>query len=267
MENLLGSFVRKGRQKEINYERYTEFYRLVTESTDFNDEEREYILQPNGLDSDNPVDGTLSCCFHNLPPQESREDRLERLIALKEMSGERYKGLLLFQDWPTGVERPERTNAITPEIAKALPQGITIGREFFRDRIPDYDRPHDVPGYQTVIIPLYSKKECPKLVGAILNSYYKGRKVPDRTELDKIRWITMHICALHMMHPKRDAHGRVHLKWLLNEWLQEEGFSPIIHPGKPHEFRGNKTLDGLVEYILIGMHDFINVANKYKVAS
>jgi len=231
----------------MDYERYTFLHQLATE---YQPDQLEVIRQPNGLVEEG---NTRNYTFHALLTLTSREARLERLVALKEMSGERYNNLPLFQYWPTDVEQSP-PQGITLERAKAaLPEAISIGHRY---------EPY---GPNCIVIsPLYSKKESPKLVNAILKSYYMGREVPDQTPFDRLREIARHIRAVHTMHPKRDGNGRTNLKGLLNMWLEEEGFSPIISPVKPAAFRGDRTLNGLVEDILTGMHDFIKVVDTCK---
>jgi hypothetical protein len=50
----------------------------------------------------------------------------------------------------------------------------------------------------------------------------------------------------------------------LYKFLQEEGFSPAILPNGTKDWCGEKMLDGFVEEILLGMHEFIKQARQGK---
>jgi hypothetical protein len=51
----------------------------------------------------------------------------------------------------------------------------------------------------------------------------------------------------------------------MNYLLKKEGFCPAILPNGPEVFGGTKTLDGLVEDMLLGMHEFIKVVKQHKL--
>jgi len=112
------------------------------------------------------------------------------------------------------------------------------------------------------MIPSYLKDEGQKHVNSILESYYQGREKPSQTDYQRLREIARTIRALHVIHTKYDANSRTNIFGLMNKWLIEEVFSPTILPYGKGVFYGEKTIDGLVEDMLIGMHLFMREVEK-----
>ena len=174
----------------------------------------------------------------------------ERIAALQEMQDERINGLPLFQNWQS-ARVDSGIQVLYDGIVKSPPQAITVGW------VDHGCQPSEGEAGWITMVPAYRKEEGPRHVNAILESYYQRRERPNQTEYQRLREIARTVRALHVMHPKVDGNGRTNIFGLMNKWLIEEGFCPAILPNGPGVFGGKKTLDGLVEDMLGGMHSFI----------
>lgn len=92
-------------------------------------------------------------------------------------------------------------------------------------------------------------------VNAALTRYYQERAVA-ATNQAKLEAIVRVIRALHVIHAFRDANGRLHIMLMLNRFLTEEGFSPVILRNNPEMFGGSYAIAELVQEVLNGMTDF-----------
>jgi hypothetical protein len=147
-----------------------------------------------------------------------------------------------------------------------IPKGITMGLVL-------HDHPFISPanGYlkqlktgSIFMVNAYLQDEGPQHVNAILESYYEGRKIPNQTQYQRLKEIARATRALHVLHPKGDGNGRTNIFGFMNKCLIEEGFCPAILPNGPEVFGGMKTLDGLVEDMLVGIHSYIKEVNRHK---
>src|SRR5579872_351392 len=105
--------------------------------------------------------------------------------------------------------------------------------------------------------PLYSDEEGPQHIDAIFESYYDRKTKPSQTKYERLQEIARVVRNIAVVHQKVDAIGRTTVFGLMNKLLIEEGFCPVILPESQSIFGGRKTIDGLVEAMLIGMHSFI----------
>lgn len=239
-------------QKPLDYGGYTHLHELATQYV-VPSLERDRMRRPNGLG-----DKTWVPARYHLPPiPENGPERQERLAALEEMYNERINGISLFVKNPYfGVEQQKWLAEIRPwGVSKLiqkgkLPQGITMGTIQNSGEIS--------------IEPCYSESEGPQHITAILESYYEGRKTANQTPYHRLREIARTTRALHVTHQKHDGNGRTNVYGFVNKSLLEEGFSPTILPSGPGVFGGKKTLDGLVEDILIGMHSYIKEVERFR---
>lgn len=121
--------------------------------------------------------------------------------------------------------------------------------------------------------PNYTQEQAPQKVQQILDEYYqeqekirKQRKlgktivVGELTEADQKSLLVIVKCirALHVGHFFPDANGRLNIMLLLNKFLLEECFSPVIL-NDPAVFGGGKSLKQLLEEVLTGMSTFLQV--------
>lgn len=233
----------------MNYDEYTEIHKIVTECVPSYVQKMVMRISSGIRENDNMF------VYYGLKPIESSEIQ-ERLTALIEMREERINGLPLFRNWQSLEE--DFVEQITQKIVQSPPQAITVGwvrHDYTQTRL--YGEPFygAEPGF-TIMIPAYREEEGRRHVNTILESYYQGRERPNQNEYQRLREIARTVRALHVMHPKADGNGRTHIFGLMNKWLIEEGFTPAILPNGPEIFGGSKTLDGLVEDMLNGMHLF-----------
>jgi len=241
-------------QKDMNYNHYTEIHNIATKYVPHN--EKIEMRKSGGIYED------YTYSLYRLKSMGGSEIQ-ERLKALQEMREERINGLPLFQNWQSEEDFREQ---IVWKIAESPRQAITVGWV-----IHDYTQTSEQgdkfyaarPGY-TIMIPAYLEKEVPQHVNTILKSYYEGRDRPNQTEYQRLTEIAKTVRALHVMHPKTDGNGRTNIFGLMNKWLIEEGFTPAILPNGPEVFGGIKTLDGLVEDMLRGMHSFMEETKSNK---
>jgi hypothetical protein len=92
-------------------------------------------------------------------------------------------------------------------------------------------------------------------VNAALARYHQEVGVA-ATRLATLEAIVRVIRALHVIHAFRDANGRLHIMLMLNRFLTEEGFSPVILRNNPEMFGGSYTITQLVQEVTDGMTDF-----------
>jgi hypothetical protein len=194
-----------------------------------------------------------SYTFHCITMKENAEMLDHRLRVFRELQKDCINGLPLFQHWQSEKESIEQ---IVDDIKQSPPKAITVGW-MRHDYKPIGSEPHiqlypSEPGH-TIMIPSYRKSEGPEHVDSVLRSYYQGRKRPSQTEYERLTEIARTIRTLFIMHPKSDGNGRTITFGLLNKFLIEEGFSPTILPTA----KVCRTLDGLVEDMVIGMHSFM----------
>lgn len=100
----------------------------------------------------------------------------------------------------------------------------------------------------------YSTGNAQQYVTAALSRYYV--EVAGDGRGAKLAAIARVIRALHVIHPFRDANGRLHVMLMLNKFLKEQGFHPVILPHGPDVFGGSYTIEELVAEIEAGMHNF-----------
>jgi hypothetical protein len=80
--------------------------------------------------------------------------------------------------------------------------------------------------------------------------------VQANTGTERLQAIAKVIRALHVIHAFRDANGRLNIMLLLNKFLIENGFMPVILPHDPEVFGGSYSIDDLVTEIVLGMRAF-----------
>ncbi len=244
---------KNGNQKCINYNDYNKLHEIATRYIDNNIEN--VMNKPSGIGENGNRFG-----HYGLEPIEGLEIQ-ERLKALKEMGAEYINGLPLFQNWQSLEE--DFLEQITQKIAQSPPQAITIGwvrHDYTQTQL--YNPSYGAKPGLTIMLPAYREEEGPRHVNTILESYYQGRERPNQSEYQRLREIAKTVRTLHVMHPKADGNGRTHIFGLMNKWLIEEGFTPAILPNGPEVFGGLKTLDGLVEDMLDGMHLFVEAVEQ-----
>jgi hypothetical protein len=189
------------------------------------------------------------------------EGMYERLAALQELQEERINGLPLLQNWKsTKHDSKDRIE----DLYRHGPCAIAVSWVDQTCKVYEsaYSCSYKIGNGEIEIIMNYQKGDAPRHVNAILARYYQARARPDRDERQKLTDIAQTVRALHVMHPKGDGNGRTHIFGLMNKWLIEEGFPPAILPNGPGVFGGLKTLDGLVEDMLEGMHAFVNAVEE-----
>ena len=235
-------------QDDMNYNDYNEIHEIPVK---YAPNEKKAKMRKNGGISGDGYN------FYGLSPMKEEEIQ-ERLTALQEMREERINELPLFQNWQSLKEK------FLEEIARKIvqssdPPAITVGwvRHNYTETNKRCDQYYGaMPGF-IIMLPAYLKEEGPKNVNTVLKRYYQDRGEQNQTEYQRLREIARTVRALHIMHPKYDGNGRTHIFGLMNKWLIEEGFCPAILPNGARVFGGIKTLDGLVEDMLVGMHSFI----------
>jgi hypothetical protein len=236
----------KESQNNMNYSDYDEIHVYANDKLD--DINKNKMIKKGGILK---LEKDSLYTFYELEPIVGLETQ-ERLAALKEMQEELINGRPLFQIWQSKENTPDQ---IVEEILRSphSPQAIRVG---FVVQIQEQVQRQRRPGFITMV-PSFLQEDGPRHVNAILHSYYQGREIPNQTEYQRLREIARAVRNLHVLHPKVDGNGRTHIFGLMNKWLIEEGFTPAILPNGPKVFGGLKTLDGLVEDMLKGMHSFI----------
>lgn len=100
----------------------------------------------------------------------------------------------------------------------------------------------------------YSKALAPQgFVGEILQNYYRELRG------SRLEAIVRVIRTLHVTHAFRDANGRLHVMLMLNKFLREQGFCPVILPHGPEVFGGSYTIAELEDEVRQGMHAFLKL--------
>lgn len=113
------------------------------------------------------------------------------------------------------------------------------------------------------ILTSYKRDEGKAYVNAALARYY--REVGSaRGREAKLRAIVKVIRALHVIHAFRDANGRLHIMLMLNKFLTEEGFSPVLLENDPEIFGGSYSVDELVDEVEEGMVNFRGLVSESK---
>ncbi|HEY4035356.1 MAG TPA: hypothetical protein VGL94_15470 [Ktedonobacteraceae bacterium] len=251
----MGDTVQTGQQNDMYYyDEYTRFHNRATEHLTNN---RKKMRQENGLVREGEK---VDFAYYSLWQIPKDDPQLvlklqERRLAFKELYEQRINGLPLLQEMPGGKNPPLKINWLggcTLSRPEDVPQGIM-----------GYIMQSKEEGY-IAMIPLYSPEEGKEYVNTILKSYKEGRKVPDQTEYQRLREIAKTIHTLNLIHQKFDANGRTNVNGYLYKFLQEEGFSPAILPNGTKDWCGEKMLDGFVEEILLGMHEFIKQVKQSK---
>jgi hypothetical protein len=101
----------------------------------------------------------------------------------------------------------------------------------------------------------YPAASGPQYVTAALNRYHQEIAAA-LTSQAKLEAIVRVIRALHVIHAFRDANGRLHIMLMLNRFLTEQGFSPVILRKNPDMFGGSYTIAQLVQEVRDGMTEF-----------
>jgi hypothetical protein len=245
-------------QECMNYEKYTEIHEIATEYIP-DDYSKKYMRASGGIAIVKLLGYEEVLGSHYGLANVGDEEMYERLAALQELQGENINGSPLLQNWKSGEHDFQWR---VKELAKSGSNAITVS---WVDQTCKVDRSsHTIGNGAIEIIMAYRKAECPRYVNAILEQYYQGRERLDQNERQRLTEIARTVRALHVMHPKGDGNGRTHIFGLMNKWLIEEGFPPAILPNGPGVFGGLKTLDGLVEDMLEGMHAFVKVVEESK---
>ena len=267
----------KNLRKDLDYDEYTKLHQLVTQFVPT--PKRMWMRESNGMSKDK---GQITFCSLPAIPKDA-PGRRERQAALKELHNQRINDLPLFIEHPN-FDAPRQKWLVrmdgynTDEIFKELIGGdddhaLLKSRDEIMNALHITDDPQGIimgitsTSDGTVsFLPLYSPDEGRKHVQAILKSYSDGKKVPNQTPLDRLRAICETGRALAFLHQKRDATRRTNVYIFINGCLIDEGFCPAIFPDSG-AFGGAKTVDGLVEDTLIGMHDYIEAVDQHKLTS
>jgi len=245
-------------QKYMSYNDYTEMHKIATEFLP--NDKRDQMRWRGGID-----ELTTAYTRYNITPAKNTEILYERFKSFQEMRNEHINDLPLFQNWQS--EEEEYIEEVVHSIRQSSPRAITIGwvrHDYKPTAIDPSDQFYAAELGSTIMIPSYLKDEGPRHVDSVLKLYYQGRETPGQTEYQRLRAIAETIRKLHVMHPKYDGNSRTNIFGLMNKWLIEEGFSPTILPNGKGVFYGVKTLDGLVEDMVIGMHSFMREVKQNK---
>lgn len=129
-----------------------------------------------------------------------------------------------------------------------------------RDDIRGPDDPPRICDFSgTTLYVCYTARDALRYAQAALTRYYReigaARRAPNSKD-EKLRAIVRAIRALHVIHAFKDANGRLNIYVLLNRFLGEEGFPPVILPHGPDVFGGSYTIDELVTEVKEGMAEF-----------
>jgi len=248
-------------QKYMNYDDYTSIHNIAIKFDSSFNGKRDEMYQMGGIDK-----LTEEYTRYRIDPAENVEILHERIKAFQEMRNECINGLPLFQNWQS--EEEEYIEHVVHSIGQSSPRAITIGwvrHDYKPTALEQSKQFYAAERGHTIMIPSYRKQDGPRHVNSVLTLYYQGRETrEDQTEYQRLTAIAETIRRLHVMHPKRDGNGRINMSGLMNKWLIEEGFSPAILPNDPEVFIGLKTLDGLVEDMVSGMHLFMGEVEQNK---
>lgn len=233
--------IQKNRQKSMHYEEYIKIHDLSTE----------YCPNRDDMRKDAGAVITNSTFNHGrygtIRPK-TGEDLQDRVAAFQEIENEFIDGLPLFGSLPF-------EDAIDVD---GCSRQIVTGRVNHGDiPIPDVRFPTGC----IEIASTYPREQIPHYINTILESYYESQKTANG-RYHIIKNIAKATRTLNVLHPKMDANGRTNVNTFMNKCLIEEGLSPTILPNDPEIFNGEKTLDRLVEDVLIGMHSFIREVNQ-----
>jgi hypothetical protein len=100
----------------------------------------------------------------------------------------------------------------------------------------------------------YSTALAPqRFVSEILKNYYNELRVSTLEAIVRV------IRTLHVTHAFRDANGRLHVMLMLNKFLREQGFCPVILPNGPEVFGGSYTIPELEDEVRQGMKAFLTL--------
>jgi tetratricopeptide (TPR) repeat protein len=242
--------------KNMDYKEYTEIHKLATKYVP--DDKQKLMHQLNGI-STGEIGG---CGCYTLSSKEDGISLRERVAALREMSKELINGLPLFQDCPSRQREFHKAIMKYEQIPKGITMGLVLHDPHFIS--PSSGQLKKKETGSIIMANAYLIDEGPQHVNAILGSYYEGRKISNQTQDQRLREIARATRALHVLHPKGDGNGRTNIYGFMNKCLIEEGFCPAILPNGPEVFGGMKTLDGLVEDMLVGMHSYIKEVNRHK---
>jgi hypothetical protein len=265
-------------QKDLDYDGYTELHQLATQSVPTR--QQEWMRKPNGMSKDK---GQITFCTLPAIPKDA-PGRRERQAALKELHNQRINGLPLFSEHPNFDAQRQKwlvkmDGYATGEIFEELLRGdderaLLKSRDEIMNALHITDDPQGIimgithtDNGTVSLLPLYPPDKGPKHVQAILKSYSDGKKVPNQTPLNRLREIGATARALLLIHQKYDGMGRTNVFTFVNKCLIEEGFCPTILPNGSGVFGGAKTVDGLVEDMVVGMHDFTETVRRHKLTS
>jgi hypothetical protein len=106
----------------------------------------------------------------------------------------------------------------------------------------------------------YDQQDAAAIMDMLLDTYYTALEQADQIQgpaqdEEKLRTIVTLIRALHTAHLFTDANGRLNTMVLLNQFLIEEGFDPVILDDTS-VFGGGFSIDQLVGQVKRGMNTF-----------
>jgi len=185
------------------------------------------------------------------------EDELgqqEQLAAFTKMENDRIKGIPLFTRI---IDDGARTgNESDFDLIEEKPsEAMSVGIIYKSD--------------QTIVMCALCQRdpnEGKEHIQNILELYNQKKEQKERSDYQILKDIAWASRAMHMAHHWRDANGRTNITGFVNEELIAAGFSPTILPHGPEVFGGQKTLNGLVEDMLNGMHSFIKEVDKQSIS-
>jgi hypothetical protein len=227
-----------------NYIEYTRMHRILTEHSHNKEQMRE--LSGIRITSGDYAESTS----YNIKQSNDAIDLHEQIEALEEMERIYINDRPLFRSLPLTTalrlsDLPER-----PIVLGLVGHG--------------YDDPAELLSIANVIKmkTLYQPRMGPQYVDTILTEYNRDLKTAGGDRYDIIRCIAKATNQLHTLHQKQDANGRTNIAFM-NACLIREGLCPAIRSIKYSiNLGGYKTIDGMVEEILIGMHSFIREAEQ-----
>ena len=102
----------------------------------------------------------------------------------------------------------------------------------------------------------YDREDADSLVNRIFDSYYAALKRGKGNIKATLSAIVTVVRDLHVGHFFPDANGRVNIMLLLNKFLIENGFRPVVLRQPPGIFGGAQTVDYLVDAVIEGIAEF-----------
>ncbi len=157
-----------------------------------------------------------------------------------------------------------RSGQYPKEISGADKAILDMAVELMGERTPeDFPSAFDFMDNGFFISSYSTKKTAPGRADAIFKEYdqeqAEARKMEEKDE--RLPAIVRAIRALHVGHFFEDANGRLNILVLLNKFLLEEGFSPVILED-PAVFGGSMSIRQLVTEVHKGMQNFHQASGK-----